>query len=123
MELFARIAVWTIGVLRAATGVWLLASADSAARRWVGDDGVSAQYLTGAIGGRDIAIGAGITWAMIGDRDPLPWLAASVLADGVDAATGAGLLSGDRRRTTMAVAGGFGFAGALTAVLFGASRR
>ena len=118
MQMVSRIAVWAIGGLRAATGVWLLADAQSAAQRWVGDDGVGAQYLAGAVGGRDLVIGTGIMWSMLGERDPLPWLAASVVADGVDAATGAGLLSGDRRRTTIAVAGGFGLAGAVTALLF-----
>ena len=123
MRTFSRIAVWAIGGLRAATGVWLLASSQSAAQRWVGDDGVGARYLAGAVGGRDLVIGTGIMWSMFDERDPLPWLMASVVADGVDAATGAGLLSGERRQTTMAVAGGFGLVGAVTALLFRSSSR
>lgn len=103
---------WVVGVVRAITGVVLLGAAGRAATRWVGSDGPAERYFVRGIGGRDLVIGGGLLHALASDRDPGPWLTASVLGDATDAVAGLGL-DDDHGRTAMVVAGGFGLLGLL----------
>ncbi len=107
---------WVVGVVRALTGVVLLAATEQSAERWVGASGPREQYFVRGIGGRDLVIGGGLVHALVTDRDPRPWLTASVLGDVTDAVAAVGL-DEDHRRTAAAVAGGFGVLGALARLL------
>lgn len=99
---------WVVGVVRAATGVVLLAAPGRAGERWVGDDGTRVATLVRGIGGRDLVLGVGLCAALVGDRDPRPWLLASVGGDVADAAAALAL---DDGRTVVGVASGFGVLG------------
>ena len=111
-----RIGAATVGVGRALTGVYFLAAPAAGAKAWVGDDRPASRYLARAVGGRDLAIGAGVLWALrTPGESPLPWVVASVVGDGFDAAFGAAMLDEAHRSKAVALAGGFGVLGALTA--------
>lgn len=108
------VGAWTIGVVRALTGVAFLAAPGRAASSWVGDDGDRSRYFVRAVGGRDLAIGAGLLWALGRGGDPMPWLGASVLGDAADALSSPAL-DDEHRTTAAAIAGGFGALGLATA--------
>ncbi len=106
-----------VGVGRALTGVYFLARPGAGAEAWVGDAQTSTRYLARAVGARDLAIGTGVLWALGADEPVVPWVLASVVGDGFDAAFGAGMLEGDHRKKAMGLAGGFGALGAVTIAL------
>src|SRR3954449_876693 len=110
---------------RALFGAAMLAVPGQVTRAWVGAEDAPAVVLARCLGGRDIAIGAGLALAAgrggdprpglagggPGGRggDPRPWLAGGVLADTVDGI--ATLAAGDAiprngRIATTALAGG-----------------
>ena len=105
-----RALAWVVGVVRAVTGVVLLGAAGQSAQRWVGSDGTTERYFVRGIGGRDLVLGGGLVHALATDRDPGPWLTASVLGDVTDAVA-AVALDDEHGRTAMLVAGGFGLVG------------
>jgi peptide-methionine (R)-S-oxide reductase len=103
------------GAGRALFGVAMLAAPAPIARSWVGAHGAPASALTRALGGRDIAIGAGLALAAARGRDPSMWLAGGVLADTIDGI--ATVAAGDDiphngRVATAALAGGSALFGA-----------
>ncbi|MDY7099957.1 MAG: hypothetical protein S0880_02105 [Actinomycetota bacterium] len=117
----ATVGSWTVGLGRVATGVGFLAAADRAAKRWVGDSSPTSVYLVRAVAARDLAIGAGLVWALARRRDPLSWLAASVVSDLGDS-IGSVVLPPEHRRISVVAAGGFGALGAATAAAVARSR-
>lgn len=108
----ATVLAWAVGIGRALTGAWFLAAPTAPARNWVDSAETDARYLVRSIGGRDLAIGAGIMWAAAADEAILPWLLASLAADLVDAGAGAAMLSGSPRKKSLMFALGFGAIGA-----------
>lgn len=111
-----RVAAWTVGVGRALTGLAFLAAPDQAAQRWVGDDADRTRYLVRAVGGRDLALGAGVLAALVGRGQVRFWLVASTIADAADALSSP-MLDGSYRTKTAGIAGGFGVLGAVAAAL------
>ena len=73
------------GIGRALIGASLIAAPTVATRSWLGADGPAAKVLGRALGARDLALGAGLLWALGRDEPAHAWLVAAVLADGVDA--------------------------------------
>lgn len=119
VETVAILLGWLVALGRAGTGVAFLAKPDAAARKWVGESLQATRYLVRAVGGRDVAIGVGIAWALLADSDPAAWILASVAADCFDAAAGAAMLDGRERTLTVTMAGGFAVLGvAAAAALF-----
>lgn len=108
---------WIVGVARALTGIAFLAAPDRAAESWVGSSTTPARYLVRAVGGRDLAIGGGIIWALLFDGTVGAWVLASVAGDLFDGVSGAAMLSGSHRTSTLAFAGGFGLLGIVTLAL------
>lgn len=100
------IGAWVVGVVRASTGLLLLAVPHRAARKWVGEDSTATTTLLSGIGGRDLAIGAGVIWAILTDNHPAAWVAASLAGDVTDAVAGL-RLSPHRSDRTLKYAGGF----------------
>jgi hypothetical protein len=103
------------GAGRALFGVAMLAVPGQITRAWVGADGPPTTVLARCLGGRDIAIGAGLALAAARDRDPSMWLAGGVLADSIDGI--ATVAAGDDiphngRVATAALAGGSALFGA-----------
>ncbi len=81
----ARLVAWG----RVAVGVAALAAPRLTARPWVGSaaDDPSIRLLARAVGGRDVALGAGALRALtVSGREARPWVALGGLADVVDAA-------------------------------------
>lgn len=111
-----RVLAWVVGVVRAVTGVVLLAATERSAERWVGASGPRELYFVRGIGGRDLVIGGGLVHALATGRDPRPWLTASVLGDATDALA-ATSLDEDHAATAAAVAGGFGVLGGVARAL------
>lgn len=76
-----------IAVGRTALAVVALVRPDVPARPWVGaaPDPLAAQVFGRALGGRDLALGAGTLCALAGRRDARGWILAGALADAVDA--------------------------------------
>lgn len=108
--------LWVIGVGRALTGIVLLAAPERSAERWAGSTSPVAAYFVRGIGGRDLAIGAGLIAALLGGRDTRPWLGASVAGDVADAVA-AVALDDEHARKAASIAGGFGVLGVLAGVL------
>jgi hypothetical protein len=109
-----------LGAGRALLGLALLVCPGPILRRWIGRDDARAGLLARGLGGRDVALGAGVVLAVARDGDPAPWLAAGVVADVSDAA--ATLAVGDRippagRWGTVALAAGSAVLGSALAVL------
>jgi hypothetical protein len=111
-----------LGAGRALLGLAVLVLPGPIVRRWVGTDAVPAQLLGRAVGGRDVALGAGAVLAVARDRDPRPWLAGGVVADLSDAA--ATLAAGERipRNGRLGTAALAGASAVLGACLLGALR-
>lgn len=95
-----------VGVVRAATGIVLVGFARRAGEKWVDETSLGVATLVRGIGGRDLAIGAGVVWAAIADVDPLPWVLASLLGDVFDMVAGTRLPKSVRTRV-LQYAGGF----------------
>ncbi|MEA2253875.1 MAG: hypothetical protein QOG70_4117 [Solirubrobacteraceae bacterium] len=87
-----------LGAGRALLGVALLVAPAPILRRWVGRADAPAVVLGRCLGGRDVALGAGVVVVVARGGDPSPWLAAGVVADTGD--TVATLAAGDRIPTT-----------------------
>ena len=123
MELstIATIGAWVVGGGRALTGVYFLADPSAGAQTWTGGTQAPTRYLARAVGGRDLAIGAGIIWAILADQQVVPWVLASVAGDAVDAAFAGAMLDDEHKSKALALAGGFGVLGAVTAALLAAS--
>ncbi len=85
----------TNGIGRVALGAGLMLAPGLAGRRWVGDDAsrTGAKVFASALGARDVAIGAGLIWALEQDEPAHAWLLGAALADLVDFA--ATLAAGD----------------------------
>lgn len=83
----------TNGIGRALIGTALVAAPGLAARTWLGDesDGTAGKVLGRALGVRDLALGAGLLWALEQKEPTHAWLVAAAAADAVDA--GATLLA------------------------------
>lgn len=113
MDRLTRAVTLSVGVARAATGVWFLAAPTRPTQAWVGDTGVPSRYLARTVGGRDLAIGSGLILAAITGSASTTWLAASVASDLTDAIAGTAMLEGPQRRNAIGFAGGFGALGAL----------
>lgn len=117
-----RIGAGLVGVGRTLTGAYFLARPANGAEAWVGDAGPASRYLARSVGGRDLVIGAGVVWSLVSpDETPLPWVLASVAGDLVDAGFGATMLDDAHRSKAVALAGGFGVLGAVTAALLASS--
>lgn len=113
----AVVLAWMVGIARALTGVAFLISPERAARSWVASTSTPATYLVRAVGGRDLAIGAGVVWALLSEDTVGAWILASVAGDVFDGASGVLMLSGSERAKTLAFAGGFGLLGIVTLAL------
>ena len=103
------------GVGRVLFGGAMLAVPGQVTRAWVGAEDAPAVVLARCLGGRDIAIGAGLALATARGRDPSMWLAGGVLADTIDGI--ATVAAGDDiphngRVATAALAGGSALFGA-----------
>jgi hypothetical protein len=85
----------TNGIGRVALGAGLMLAPGLAGRSWVGDDAsrTGAKVFASALGARDVAIGAGLIWALEQDEPAHAWLVGAALADLVDFA--ATLAAGD----------------------------
>jgi hypothetical protein len=86
-----KAAARAVGVGRIALGVSYLAAPGLALRAWPGrrstkdDDGALLKLLARSTGGRDIALGMGVLFALSHDAPVRGWLEAAMLADVVDA--------------------------------------
>ncbi len=107
---WARLGAWVVGVGRVLTGVVLLAAPGRLARGWLGTNDDRGVYMMRAVGGRDLAIGAGMVWSVATDRTPVPWLLASVAGDAADTAGALRFPSPTSRRAAL-IGGGYGLLG------------
>ena len=103
-----------------------LAPGPAGERLWLGPDARRrpVKLAMRALGGRDVALGLGVLFALGRDAPVRGWLEAAALADGVD--TVATLLAGDSipegaRRGALLVAGGSAVGGVLLARALGES--
>jgi len=106
-----------IGIGRIAIGAGLLALPRLTGTVWLGSpaEQPGGQLAVASLGARDMALGAGMVWALGGrKRDPRPWLLASAAGDLADLAGvlrhREGLTSASAI-TTAAMAGGAAAAG------------
>lgn len=114
---FAKVLTTTVGVSRALSGAGFMAAPGPVAKRWLGASSDEARYLIRAVGGRDLAIGAGVATAGITGRSPVGCLLASAAADLVDGVAGAVMFEGRRRTETMLVALGVSALSAVAAAV------
>lgn len=116
----ARTAAGWLAAIRIAVGLGLLGAPERTAAGWLGRRVATApggRIAVQGIGIRDVAAGAGVLAALAADADDAElarWVAASVLADGVDAVS---VLVSSRRGTGARVSAGV----ALTAATAGAA--
>lgn len=115
---FVRRLGLALGLLRAGLGVVAITAPAVVARPWVGEDAElpAARLLGRALGGRDLALGAGTALAMGssgGDR----WLQAGLVADATDVVVTLLHFSALPRRGRWLVLGAAGSGAALGAVL------
>ena len=76
-----------LGIGRIAIGAALLAAPRATGTAWLGEPGQepAAQLAVASLGARDVALGAGVTWAVGGrKRDARPWLLAAAAGDVAD---------------------------------------
>lgn len=75
------------GIGRALLGAGLVMAPGIAARTWIGDasSASGAQVVARALGIRDVALGAGLLWALQRDEPAYAWVAAAAAADAIDA--------------------------------------
>ena len=85
----------TNGLGRMVLGAALMLAPGLSGRSWVGGDASStgAKVFASALGARDVALGAGLVWALQRDEPAHAWLVGAALADAVDFA--ATLAAGD----------------------------
>jgi peptide-methionine (R)-S-oxide reductase len=108
---------WGLGLGRVGIGLAILAAPERVARGWVGDDGgrTSVRVMIRGLGGRDLALGAGLV-AALRTGDPVGrWLWAGVAADGADMAgtlAARDALPATARAGILALAGGAAVVGA-----------
>lgn len=114
---FAKVLTTSVGVSRAVSGSGFMAAPRPVAKRWLGASSDEALYLIRAVGGRDLALGVGVTTAGITGRSPVGWLLAAAAADLVDGVVGAVMLEGRRRTETMVVALGVSALSAVAAAV------
>ena len=71
---------------RAVLGAGLLLAPKLAARGWIGDDAAlpGTQVVTRALGIRDVALGAGLLWALQNDEPVRAWITGAAAADAID---------------------------------------
>ena len=82
----ARDLALTNGIGRALIGAVLVAAPRTITRTWVGpSDAVDPDVLGRALGARDLALGAGLVWAVRRGEPAHAWCVAATLADTVDA--------------------------------------
>jgi hypothetical protein len=75
------------GIGRALLGVLLVIAPGPIARLWLGSRGALEPRVLGRTHGvRDIALGAGLVWAIERDEPARAWVLGSALCDAVDAA-------------------------------------
>jgi hypothetical protein len=79
---------------RIAFGAGMLFAPRKVAHGWIGDDAdrASAEFLTRAVGIRDIIIGAGAMFALASGKPAQAWMRAGVAADVADSALTAAYL-------------------------------
>lgn len=121
MPLSTRNVAIGFSALRIAYGAGLLAAPARVARSWIGSDAGSAggSVAIRGLGGRDLALAAGVAHAAWRGDDARPWLVATVVGDLSDLA---GTLLAPKHSLpdkakpgTVALAGGFGAAAAFLA--------
>jgi len=110
-----------VGTGRVLTGLYFLAQPREGATAWVGESSAGTRCLVGSVGGRDVAIGAGVLWALATDSSATPWVLASVASDLADAGFAASTLDRDHRKRAVVAAGGFAALGLATAALLAGS--
>jgi hypothetical protein len=76
----------TNGIGRIVLGTGLMLAPRLAGGSWVGGDAErpGAQVFASALGARDVALGAGLVWALQRDEPAHAWLVGAALADAVD---------------------------------------
>lgn len=76
------------GIGRAVLGAGLVLAPGLVARGWIGGDASSAgpKVIARALGIRDVALGAGLIWALQNDEPIQTWVAGAAAADAIDAA-------------------------------------
>jgi hypothetical protein len=76
----------TNGLGRLVLGAGLMLAPGLAGRSWVGDDAstTGAKVFASALGARDVALGAGLLWALDRDEPAHAWLVGAALADAAD---------------------------------------
>ena len=114
----ARNVLGAVALGRLAFALWMLVSPRDVGSRWVGEDGTSegSGALLRAVAGREIAFALGSLEAVRSERDPAPWLAASVLVDGTDGVAVLAATSLPLKRRLLAASAAFG---TMLANLFG----
>jgi hypothetical protein len=74
------------GIGRAVLGAMLVVAPGPIARLWMGSRGtIESKVLGRTHGARDVALGAGMVWAVDRDEPVHPWATAAALSDAVDA--------------------------------------
>ena len=76
-----------LGIGRVVIGAALLAAPRATGTAWLGEaaEKPGGQMAVACVGARDLALGAGVTWALGGrKRDVKPWLLAAAAADLAD---------------------------------------
>jgi hypothetical protein len=75
------------GIGRAALGASMVIAPRSVVRAWIGSRyGIESKVFARTHGARDLALGAGLIWAIERKEPVHPWVTASAIADVVDAA-------------------------------------
>jgi len=116
----ARTAVAWLAASRVAVGLGLLGAPERTAAGWLGRKVVTSPGGRMAVQGvaiRDLAAGAGVLAALAAEADDeelARWIAASMLADGVDAVS---VLASSRRDTGARVSAGVAMAAATAGAL------
>lgn len=110
---------WFNGLARAGLGVVAMVAPSVPLSPWVGGAGdePAARLLGRALGGRDLALGAGLGWSLASGSPTRRWLLAAALADAGDVATtlGAWRTLPPRGRWAVLGAAGGGVVSALVA--------
>lgn len=73
------------GAMRIGIGALMLVAPRWAARVWLGEGAERAAPAVRSVGGRELALGAGLLIALDGRSSPRGWLEAAAVADATDA--------------------------------------